>query len=67
MPHHHEEGCGHGSHEGCAYDAMPNDNLYAYIDRPNVVALNADHEGSVVIKTWNNRLDELEVCSHHTR
>lgn len=57
---HHDEGCGHGSDEGCAYDAMPNDNLYAYIDRPNVVALNADHQGSVVIKAWNNRLDESE-------
>ncbi|KAF7967285.1 hypothetical protein HWV62_34999 [Athelia sp. TMB] len=37
---------------------MSLDNLFQYIDRPNVVALNATGEGLKVIKPWHERLDE---------
>ena len=39
----------------------PQDNLFQYIDRPNVVALNATGEGLKVIKPWHERLDEAVV------
>ncbi|KAI0259876.1 galactose-binding domain-like protein [Gloeopeniophorella convolvens] len=36
----------------------PSDNVYAHIDRDNVIALNSTGEGKEVIKPWNERLDE---------
>jgi hypothetical protein len=39
----------------------PRDNLYQYIDRTNVVALNASGEVSNVIKPWHRRLMVNEV------
>lgn len=41
-------------------ETAANDNLYPYIDHPNVVALNVDDQGAgaKVIKPWHNRLDE---------
>ncbi|KAG2153967.1 galactose-binding domain-like protein [Suillus clintonianus] len=66
MPHNHHDGhCSHESHEHDhdhdTSDLGPNDNLFSYIDRANVVALNATREGSVVIKPWDQRSNE-EVC-----
>lgn len=71
MDHHHlEDNCSHESHDGDhdhdhdhdSSDLGPRDNLFQYIDRPNVVALNATGPGSDVIKPWNERLDEEKVC-----
>lgn len=42
-------------------DAAPQDNLFQYIDRSNVVALNASEDGSKAIKPWHERLDETVV------
>jgi hypothetical protein len=58
--HHHNEGCGHESHDhGHDHgDVGSNDNLFPYIDRPNVVALNAIGLGSSVIKPWHERTSE---------
>jgi len=41
-------------------DLGPQDNLYTYIDRQNVVALNisGDHHSSLIIKPWHQRTDE---------
>lgn len=41
-------------------DLGPQDNLYTYIDRQNVVALNisGDHHSSLIIKPWHQRMDE---------
>ncbi|KAF9223595.1 DUF1000-domain-containing protein [Gyrodon lividus] len=50
--HHHNEGCDHDHDQG---DVGPNDNLFPYIDRPNVIALNATEPGSSVIKPWHER------------
>ncbi|KAI9510720.1 DUF1000-domain-containing protein [Russula earlei] len=36
----------------------PSDNVFAHIDRDNVIALNSTREGKLVIKPWNERLDE---------
>jgi hypothetical protein len=41
--------------------AGPQDNLFQYIDRSNVIALNASEDGSKVIKPWHERLDEAVV------
>jgi len=64
MPH----GCSHQSDDGCGHDGHnhthdstdvgPNDNLYPYIDRSNVVALNTMGEGSNIIKPWHERTNE---------
>lgn len=56
MPDHcnHHEGCGH-DHLG--HDLGPEDNLYAQIDKDNVVALNGAGPGSEIIKPWSERLD----------
>ncbi|KAG6334115.1 hypothetical protein ID866_4977 [Astraeus odoratus] len=58
--HHHGDCCGHGDHghDQAGEDVGPNDNLFPYIDRPNVVALNATGEGSSVIKPWHERTSE---------
>jgi len=62
MPHQHDNGCGHESHDHDhdhdTSDLGPQDNLFAHIDRSNVVALNTNGVGSEVIKPWHNRLDE---------
>ncbi|KZS99919.1 DUF1000-domain-containing protein [Laetiporus sulphureus 93-53] len=56
--------CGDESHSHDHHHDIPEaqgvrDNLYAHIDRPNVVALNADPgKGPEVIKPWDQRLDE---------
>lgn len=39
----------------------PQDNLYAHIDRDNVVALNSSQPGSCIIKPWHERLEETKV------
>lgn len=64
MSHNH----GHG---GCGDDVdeheLPGnvlgyqDNLYNQIDRPHVVALNANEQGQTVIKPWSERNDEVTV------
>ncbi|KAN0093112.1 Galactose-binding domain-like protein [Tylopilus felleus] len=58
--HHHHDGCGHESHDHDhgSGDVGPNDNLYPYIDRQHVVALNATNPGSSIIKPWHEREDE---------
>jgi hypothetical protein len=53
------------SHDHDNSGAGPQDNLFQYIDRPNVVALNATEDGSKVIKPWHERLDEVAVRSKH--
>ncbi|EIW84179.1 DUF1000-domain-containing protein [Coniophora puteana RWD-64-598 SS2] len=55
--HHHHDGCSHEhhDHDHDSPDAGPKDNLYPYIDRPNVVALNASGNGQDVIKPWDER------------
>ncbi|KAI6042457.1 galactose-binding domain-like protein [Pisolithus marmoratus] len=61
MPHdHHDDCCSHGDHvhDHDGDDVGPNDNLFPYIDRPNVVALNATAQGSDVIKPWHERRNE---------
>lgn len=68
MPHDHHHDCGHESHHDHEHDTSdlgPQDNLYIHIDRPNVVALNALGEGSLLIKPWHERLDESKVCILH--
>ncbi|KAF8622587.1 hypothetical protein AX15_006931 [Amanita polypyramis BW_CC] len=58
MPHHHDHDChGHGPSED---DLGPQDNLYAYIDHQNVLALNVpgEHQSSSIIKPWHQRGDE---------
>ncbi|KAJ1307791.1 hypothetical protein OPQ81_001876 [Rhizoctonia solani] len=75
MSHRHGQDCGHEHHDhdhdhnhdhdhdhshGHGHDSGSPNNLYARIDRPNVVALNAQ-EGSdpcVALKPWHQRLDE---------
>ena len=43
-------------------DLGPQDNLYTYIDRQNVVALNiGDYQSSSIIKPWHLRMDESLV------
>jgi len=68
MPHDHDHTCGHEAHEHDHDHEAPSgqlgfqDNLYTRIDRSNVIALNANGQGSDVIKPWNERLDESKVC-----
>lgn len=63
MPDHNHSHC----HDDChdhdheSSDLGPQDNLYTYVDRSNVVALNANGSGEIVIKPWNERLDETKV------
>lgn len=68
MPHQHHDGCGHEAHDhdhDHDHDDPQNlgyqDNLYAHIDRPNVIALNAEGKAADVIKPWNERMDETKV------
>jgi hypothetical protein len=68
MPHHDDHGhnCGEHAHDGDhAHDHTsnggPSDNLFAHIDRDNVVALNSVSGGSQVIKPWDERMDEQVV------
>ncbi|KAF9473749.1 DUF1000-domain-containing protein [Pholiota conissans] len=64
MPHEHHHGCGHESndhdhdHDDAALGYQ--DNLFQHIDRPNVVALNADGNAADIIKPWHLRLDEAK-------
>ncbi|KAG1726264.1 galactose-binding domain-like protein [Suillus paluster] len=65
MSHNHHDGnCSHESHDHDhdhdhdTSDLGPNDNLFPYIDRANVIALNGTGEGSVVIKPWDQRNNE---------
>jgi len=62
--HNNHEHCGDESHDHdhdhdhSSQASGPQGNLFIHIDRDNVVALNASGEGRVVIKPWNERLDE---------
>ncbi|KAF8958327.1 galactose-binding domain-like protein [Flammula alnicola] len=64
MPHEHHQGCGHDSHDHDQDHDSANlgfqDNLFTHIDRPNVVALNADGNAADIIKPWHARLDEAQ-------
>lgn len=61
MPHQHDNNCSHETHDhDHTSDVGPQDNLYIYIDRSNVVALNTVQEGSTAIKPWHERLDETK-------
>jgi hypothetical protein len=57
MSHHHDDGCGHESHDhGLPDDVLGyQDNLFKHIDRSNVVALNSTGQGPDIIKPWNER------------
>jgi hypothetical protein len=57
--HHHDHD--HDDHDSLSTGAQ--DNLFAHIDRDNVIALNAsdDCEGSDVIKPWHERASEDKV------
>jgi hypothetical protein len=68
MPHQDDHGhnCGEHAHDGDhdhdhASNGGPSDNLFAHIDRDNVVALNSVSGGSQVIKPWDERMDEQVV------
>src|SRR6266702_3561579 len=72
MSHHdnHGHNCGehaHGDDHDHAHDhtsnSGPSDNLFAHIDRDNVVALNSVNGGSEVIKPWDERMDEQVVST----
>ena len=71
MPHHddHAHDCGEHAH-GDDHDhnhtsnGGPSDNLFAHIDRNNVVALNSVQGGSEVIKPWDERMDEQVVSQN---
>jgi len=65
MSHHdnHDHSCGEHAHgddhsHNHTSNGGPSDNLFAHIDRDNVVALNSVDGGSKVIKPWDERLDE---------
>ena len=67
---HHDDSCGHESHDhdhDHSHEQTgggPQDNLFKYIDRGNVVALNASEDsgpGKAVIKPWHERTDETHV------
>lgn len=76
MSHQHNSECGHEHHEqdghgGHDHDhdhgptGPPPNNLYARIDRQNVVALNAE-EGSdpcASLKPWHERTEETKVSA----
>ncbi|KIL67450.1 hypothetical protein M378DRAFT_73711 [Amanita muscaria Koide BX008] len=55
MPQDHH--CGHDC-DAHNHELGSQDNLYPYIDRQNVVALNTSSPGSDIIKPWHQRLDE---------
>ncbi len=59
----HDESNHHDHQHGLPEDIGHRDNLYARIDRANVVALNAEDPemGPAVIKPWDQRLDEETV------
>lgn len=59
----HDESDHHDHQHGLPEDIGHRDNLYARIDRANVVALNAEDPemGPAVIKPWDQRLDEETV------
>lgn len=70
MSHQHHQDCGHEAHDhdhnhDHDHDDPQNlgyqDNLFAHIDRPNVIALNAEGNAADVIKPWNERMDETKV------
>ncbi|KAJ3744212.1 galactose-binding domain-like protein [Lentinula detonsa] len=69
MPHHHDHDCAHEhDHDHDDHDSLSTgaqDNLYQYIDRANVMALNADDncKGSDAIKPWHERTSEDKVIS----
>lgn len=70
MSHNHDHGDhAHGHDHDHDHDHAdsrgPSDNVYAHIDRENVVALNSTGEGKQVIKPWDERLDErvVSICS----
>jgi len=67
MPHQHHQGCGHENHDhDHEHDSSElgfQDNLFMYIDRGNVIALNAGGNASDIIKPWNERLGETKVKS----
>ncbi|KZV72665.1 DUF1000-domain-containing protein [Peniophora sp. CONT] len=59
--HHHDASCGHEHDHDHDHDVPgggPQDNLFAHIDRENVVALNSTDPGSIIIKPWHERTDE---------
>ncbi|KAI0763286.1 DUF1000-domain-containing protein [Trametes elegans] len=58
--HDESDGHDHGHDHGLPEDVGHRDNLYARIDRANVVALNAEdpEKAPQVIKPWDKRLDE---------
>lgn len=61
--HHHGHNCADEGHDHDHDHSHPDelgakDNLFAHIDRANVVALNADGEGRTVIKPWDQRTSE---------
>jgi hypothetical protein len=66
---HSHDDCGHESHDHDhdSEDVGPEDNLFPYIDRDNVVAMNISGGvlGSVVIKPWHKRLDEEQARSYY--
>jgi hypothetical protein len=74
MSHSHpHDSCGNESHDhdhehGDSEDVGPEDNLFRYIDRDNVVALNTSGGvlGSVVIKPWHKRLDDEQARLYHS-
>ena len=66
MSHHDDHGhnCGEHAHDddhNHTSNGGPSDNLFAHIDRSNVVALNSDQGGPQVIKPWDERMDEQVV------
>ena len=68
MPHNDDHGhsCGEHAHDGDhshdhTNNGGPSDNLFMHIDRDNVVALNSVSGGSLVIKPWDERMDERVV------
>lgn len=70
MPHDHSQAC--GDEGGHAHDHIPEaqghrDNLYARVDRDNVVALNAEGNPSSIIKPWHERTDEQVVSPQSLR
>ena len=61
MPHEHHESCGHDHDHDSSEVLGFQDNLFPHIDRPNVVALNANGNPQDLIKPWHTRLDESQV------
>jgi len=66
MSHNHDNGhnCGDHAHDHDHtqnHNSGPSDNVFVHIDRDNVIALNSTGEGKLVIKPWDERLDEQVV------